>query len=191
MLLLLSAPLAASARAAGLSYKGDGGIELGMSRAEAAKAIEKMADGKLEPYELTGCTTSELLTYTTSTVYATAVIRFDRIMGENCDIPVRTDKVYNIELDFVDGIDGQKLLDQHLKAFGKPYKREGGPDSGVAYYEWRKKTRSVLIVINLRDGTAIRKEIRDIGVDKEIKILEKPLMERELREKRKKLLDGL
>jgi hypothetical protein len=197
LVLMLSAPLAASAakpNPGGLSLKGDGGVELGMSRADALKAIKAMADGKLEPYELTGCTTSELLTYTTSTVFATAVIRFDRILGEDCDIPVRTDKAYNIELDFVDGVDGQKLVDEHLKAFGKPYKREGGPDSGVAYYEWRKMPHSVMLAINLRDGTAIRKEIRDIGVDKEIKKIERPLMQKELREKREKLKepkDGL
>ena len=187
--LLLSAPLAASA--GGLSIKGDGGIAIGMSRADVSIATATTADGKLEPYELVGCTTTHLLTYSTSTVFATAVIRFERMLGESCEIPVRIDKIYNIELDYVDGVEGRTVLDEHLKALGKPFKKEGRPDSGVSYHEWRKGPYSVLLVINLRDGTAIRKEIRDIGMDKEIKKLEKPLMERELREKRKKNRDGL
>jgi hypothetical protein len=185
--LLLSAPLAArAAKPAGPSLKGDGGVRIGMSRAGVAKTLEKMAGAKLEPYETAGCTTTELLTYSTGAVFATAVIRFDRMLGDNCEIPVRVDKLYNIELDYADGVAGPAVLAAHRTAFGKPFKQEGGPDSGVSYYEWRKPPYSTLLVINLRDGTAIRKEIRDIGVDKEIKKLERPLMVRRLKEKRER-----
>jgi hypothetical protein len=147
-------------------------IQLGMSRAEVVKAVEAMGGGKLESDSGGGCTTSDSLHFTSNHVYAKGRLRFDRRIGEKCDIPVRIDKAYDIDLDFVAGLDGKVILRQLLEAFGKPDKQDGGSGSSVSY-EWRKKAFSVLLVLDPRDGTAIRREIRDLEVDREIAGLEK------------------
>lgn len=56
-------------------------------------------------------------------------------------------------------LDGKGIVDQHLKGLGKPAKE--GRAGGVATYEWSKEKFTVLLQVNLEDGTALRREIRD------------------------------
>jgi hypothetical protein len=174
-----------------LNVKRAGVIELGMSRADVLKAVEAMGGGKLESDVAGGCETSDSLRFTSNHVYSRGRLRFDRRVGEKCDIPIRIDKAYDIDLDFVEGLDGKVILQQLLKAFGNPYKKEGGPDSGVANYEWRKKNFSVLLVLNLRNGTAIRRQIRDLEVDRQIENHEKRRHEKDEKNTRKAVQGGL
>jgi hypothetical protein len=187
--LLLTAPLTtAAANTAPLSMKRGGAIQIGMSRAQVSSAAATM-DGRLTGGETVGCSTIDSVVFSSNPVYAAGEVRFERILGEKCDVPIRIDKAYNIELDYVEGLDAQVMLDEHIKAFGKPVK-DGDPEGGVAYYHWWKMPYSVLLVVNLRNGNPIRKEIRDIGMDLEIKKAEKRMREKAAKNAVKKAKDG-
>jgi hypothetical protein len=158
-----------------VTMNGAGAIRLGMNRAQVSSAAATM-DGMLTGGETVGCSTIDSVVFSSNPVYAAGEVRFERILGEKCDVPIRVDKAYNIELDYVEGIDAEALLDEHVRALGKPFK-DGDPEGGVAYYHWRKMPYSVLLVVNLRNGNPIRKEVRDIGMDLEIKKAEKRMRE--------------
>ncbi len=175
----------------GLGFKNIATLHLGMTRASVEKALEPMGAGALELDETDACKPSAGVHLSSSAVYAQGRFRFDRKGGEKCDFVLRKDSLFDMDFDFKEGLQGDVVLGEHLKALGKPYKQDSSSATGVSYYFWKRGPSEVMLVINDRKGEALRKEVRDLSVDRQA---EKILRDEEYRAKaetRKKIQNGL